>query len=119
MSQVCCHVSASMWCQVGRVLGPFTMHKFHDLVQSQCTLCLQCPIYIALYEPATVDITLIYGWCERITVLRIGLSGFRLGSSILRLGLSILCIGLSVLQMGFTHMGDTQLSDRDLMHFMH
>ena len=108
-----------MWCQVGRVLGPFTMHKFHDVVQSQCTLCLQCPIYIAPYELATVDITLIYGWCERITVLRIGLSGFRLGSSILRLGLSILRIGLSVLQMGFTHMGDTQLSDRDLMHFMH
>ena len=77
-------------------------------------------------EPAAVDITLIYGWCERISLLRIGLSSFRLGSSVLRIGLSvlriglsILRIGLSVLQMGFTHMGDTQLSDRDLMHFMH
>ena len=70
-------------------------------------------------EPAAVDITLIYGWCERISLLRIGLSSFRLGSSVLRIGLSVLRIGLSVLLTHRIHMGDTQLSDRDLMHFMH
>ena len=43
-------------------------------------------------EPAAVDITLIYGWCERISLLRIGLSSFRIGSSVLRIGLSVLRI---------------------------
>ena len=53
-------------------------------------------------EPAAVDITLIYGWCERISLLRIGLSSFRIGSSVLRIGLSVLCIGLSVLCIGLS-----------------
>ena len=64
-------------------------------------------------EPAAVDITLIYGWCERISLLRIGLSSFRLGSSVLRIGLSVLRIGLSVLRIGFTwaiHNFQTEIS---------
>ena len=70
-------------------------------------------------EPAAVDITLIYGWCERISLLRIGLSSFRIGSSVLRIGLSVLCIYRIERFTHRIHMGDTQLSDRDLTHFMH
>ena len=64
-------------------------------------------------EPAAVDITLIYGWCERISLLRIGLSSFRIGSSVLRIGLSVLRIGLSVLCIRFTwaiHNFQTEIS---------
>ena len=82
--------------------------------------------HLSLCEPAAVDITLIYGWCERITVLRIG-SSERFTDRIERFTDRIERFTHRIERFThriehFTHrihMGDTQLSDRDLTHFMH